>query len=240
MWASAVFKALVKKGRLMVEDSGGKRHVFGDDGAPQAAIRIKTRSLERRIFFTPKLAIGEGYMDGELEIIEGDLYDFLDLCMANLNNIAQSPFHRWGEFLGGQIGLWRTFNPIHKAAGKVRHHYDLNGQLFDLFLDAGRQYSCAYFKSPNDSLEQAQDQKKRRLAAKLHLAKGQRVLDIGSGWGGLAMTLARRHDLTVEGVTLSEEQYSHSRQRIAAALEHKVRIQLIDYRLLDAKFDRIV
>ena len=180
-------------------------------------------------------------MDGELEIIEGDLYDFLDLCMANLNNIAQSPFHRWGEFLGGQIGLWRTFNPIHKAAGKVRHHYDLNGQLFDLFLDADRQYSCAYFKSPNYSLEQAQDQKKRRLAAKLHLAKGQRVLDIGSGWGGLAMTLAGLRDVTVVGVTLSEEQYQHSRRRIDnAGLAERVRIHLQDYRQVQGHFDRIV
>ncbi len=241
MWASAVFKSLVQTGLLMVEDARGQRHVFGDGEAPRAGIRIKSRALERRIFFTPKLAIGEGYMDGELEIIEGDLYDFLDLCMANLGNLPQSRFHRWAETLRDKVALWQTFNPIHKAAGKVRHHYDLNGQLFDLFLDADRQYSCAYFKSPNDSLEQAQAHKKRRLAAKLHLADGHRVLDIGSGWGGLAMTLAGLRDVTVVGVTLSEEQYQHSRRRIDnAGLAERVRIHLQDYRQVQGHFDRIV
>ena len=241
MWASAVFKSLVQTGRLMVEDARGQRHVFGDGEAPRAGIRIKSRALERRIFFTPKLAIGEGYMDGELEIIEGDLYDFLDLCMAKLGNLPQSRFHRWAETLRDKVALWQTFNPIHKAAGKVRHHYDLNGQLFDLFLDADRQYSCAYFKSPNDSLEQAQAHKKRRLAAKLHLADGHRVLDIGSGWGGLAMTLAGLRDVTVVGVTLSEEQYQHSRRRIDnAGLAERVRIHLQDYRQVQGHFDRIV
>ena len=241
MWASAVFKTLVQTGRLMVEDARGQRHVFGDGEPPRAGIRIKSRALERRIFFTPKLAIGEGYMDGELEIIEGDLYDFLDLCMANLGNLPQSRFHRWAETLRDKVALWQTFNPIHKAAGKVRHHYDLNGQLFDLFLDADRQYSCAYFKSPNDSLEQAQAHKKRRLAAKLHLADGHRVLDIGSGWGGLAMTLAGLRDVTVVGVTLSEEQYQHSRRRIDnAGLAERVRIHLQDYRQVQGHFDRIV
>ena len=241
MWASAVFKSLVQTGRLMVEDARGQRHVFGDGEAPRAGIRIKSRALERRIFFTPKLAIGEGYMDGELEIIEGDLYDFLDLCMANMGNFPQSRFHRWAETLRDKVALWQTFNPIHKAAGKVRHHYDLNGQLFDLFLDADRQYSCAYFKSPNDSLEQAQAHKKRRLAAKLHLADGHRVLDIGSGWGGLAMTLAGLRDVTVVGVTLSEEQYQHSRRRIDnAGLAERVRIHLQDYRQVQGHFDRIV
>ena len=241
MWASAVFKSLVQTGRLMVEDARGQRHVFGDGEPPRAGIRIKSRALERRIFFTPKLAIGEGYIDGELEIIEGDLYDFLDLCMANLGNLPQSRFHRWAETLRDKVALWQTFNPIHKAAGKVRHHYDLNGQLFDLFLDADRQYSCAYFKSPNDSLEQAQAHKKRRLAAKLHLADGHRVLDIGSGWGGLAMTLAGLRDVTVEGVTLSEEQYQHSRRRIDnAGLAERVRIHLQDYRQVQGHFDRIV
>ena len=225
----------------MVEDARGQRHVFGDGEAPRAGIRIKSRALERRIFFTPKLAIGEGYMDGELEIIEGDLYDFLDLCMANLGNLPQSRFRRWAETLRDKVALWQTFNPIHKAAGKVRHHYDLNGQLFDLFLDADRQYSCAYFKSPNDSLEQAQAHKKRRLAAKLHLADGHRVLDIGSGWGGLAMTLAGLRDVTVEGVTLSKEQYQHSRRRIDnAGLAERVRIHLQDYRQVQGHFDRIV
>ena len=241
MWASAVFKTFVQTGRLMVEDARGKRHVVGDGEPPRAGIRIKSRALERRIFFTPKLAIGEGYMDGELEIIEGDLYDFLDLCMANLGNLPQSRFHRWAETLRDKVALWQTFNPIHKAAGKVRHHYDLNGQLFDLFLDTDRQYSCAYFKSPNDSLEQAQAHKKRRLAAKLHLADGHRVLDIGSGWGGLAMTLAGLRDVTVEGVTLSEEQYQHSRRRIDnAGLAERVRIHLQDYRQVQGHFDRIV
>ena len=161
--------------------------------------------------------------------------------MANLSKLPQSRFHRWAESLRDKVALWQTFNPIHKAAGKVRHHYDLNGQLFDLFLDADRQYSCAYFKSRNDSLEQAQAHNKRRLAAKLHLADGHRVLDIGSGWGGLAMTLADLGDVTVEGVTLSEEQYQHSRRRIDnAGLAARVRIHLQDYRKVQGHFDRIV
>ena len=143
MSASAVFKTLSKLAALWLKTRADSATCSAIASPPGPAFASYPRALERRIFFAPKLAIGEGFRDGELEIIEGDLYDFLDLCMANLGNLPHSRFHRWAETLSDKVALWQTFNPIHKAAGKVRHHYDLSGHLFDLFLDADRQYSCA-------------------------------------------------------------------------------------------------
>ena len=232
---------IVRKGTLTVRVADGPSRVFGDGGSPAVSIRFADAGVTRRIFRNPGLALGEAYMDGGLTIENGDIYDFLDLCFANMG---------WGN--GHWLQSVRTYllrlgrriaqhNPVHVARANVAHHYDLSDQLYDLFLDSDRQYSCAYYLSPNDSLEQAQAQKKRHLAAKLLLRPGQKVLDIGSGWGGLALSLARTADVDVTGITLSEEQLKVSNRRAAeAGLGDRVRFRLQDYRLEQGRYDRIV
>ena len=241
MRAAMLFKTLIKVGKLTLQDARGKTHVFEGAPGPNVGIKIHTAALERRILFTPKLAIGEGYMSGELEITQGDLYDFLDLCMANVGHLDKVPGQGWAELRRRLSALWRHYNPVHLVAHKVRHHYDLKDSLFDLFLDPDRQYSCAYYNTPNDRLEQAQEQKKRHIAAKLCLENGNKVLDIGSGWGGLALSLHGYRQIEIDGVTLSREQHRYSQQRVIdAGVEDHVRFHLQDYRQVEGTFDRIV
>jgi cyclopropane-fatty-acyl-phospholipid synthase len=180
-------------------------------------------------------------MAGRLSIEEGDIYGLLELCAANLSTIEEHWLHRWREALELLARRLGHFNPRGRSRRNVAHHYDLSGRLYELFLDADKQYSCAYFARPDDSLEQAQEAKKHRLAAKLLLQPGHRVLDIGSGWGGLGLHLARESEAQVVGVTLSEEQHRVSRQRAQAAdLDDRVDFLLQDYRALEGSFDRIV
>jgi cyclopropane-fatty-acyl-phospholipid synthase len=237
---------LIRVGTLKVIDAHGRTHRFGDGKAPRAAIRLHDPRLHNRLFFRPSLALGEAYMDGTLTIEEGDLYGFLDLVLGNLDRIESNgqkhPVQTFYEACQRALRPLRTFNPVSRAKRNVAHHYDLSGRLYDLFLDKDRQYSCAYFTSGNESLEVAQDNKKRHIAAKLRLAPGQRVLDIGSGWGGLGLYLARSvEDLRVTGVTLSEEQIKVARARAEAdGLADRVRFELQDYRNVTEPFDRIV
>jgi cyclopropane-fatty-acyl-phospholipid synthase len=197
--------------------------------------------MARRMLWNPRLAIGEGYMDGVLTIERGTLYDFLDLLAIN-QEIAKPPaILRAVDFLDY---LWRRIaqmNDPSRARHNVAHHYDLSGKLYELFLDADRQYSCAYFGRDGDDLERAQQRKKQHIARKLRLEAGQRVLDIGCGWGGLAMSLATSADVEVLGITLSVEQQAVATKRAeAAGLSHKVRFELRDYRNVVGEFDRIV
>ena len=228
-------------GRLEIIDARGRRHVFGNDPEPRIVLRFHDAALGRRLFFDYDPGLGEAYMEGRLSIEEGDIYGLLALCAANLAAIESHWLHRWRtslQLLARRLG---HFNPADRAKRNVAHHYDLSGRLYELFLDADRQYSCAYFGQPDYSLEQAQEAKKERLAAKLLLSPGQRVLDIGSGWGGLGLHLARRGGAEVVGVTLSEEQHRVSRQRAqAAGLSDRVDFLLQDYRSLEGRFDRIV
>ncbi len=243
MILSNLLNSLFRIGELTVIDSAGKARTFGGtrDG-PHVTVRIHDKATEWRLIFNPKLAIGEAYMDGRVTIENGDLYEFLELATMNLG---------WGE---GNLWMQRTLNqlggltrrigrnnPIGKAQRNVAHHYDLSGTLYDLFLDNDRQYSCAYYMSDNDSLEQAQDHKKRHLAAKLLPAAEQKILDIGSGWGGLALYLARETGADVTGVTLSTEQHQVSQERAEKeGLADGVRFQLQDYRNETGRYDRIV
>ena len=181
----------------------------------------------------PDLYLGEGYMDGTIEIEEGTLYDVLDFCAINLMPLPGAG----GAIVTPPINQ----NVVGRAQQNVAHHYDLNRSLFELFLNSDLQYSCAYFASQSDSLEQAQANKKRRLAAKLLLKPGMRVLDIGSGFGGLALEIARTADVEVVGVTLSEEQLQVSRSRAkAAGLDKQATFKLLDYREEFGLYDRIV
>lgn len=239
---SRLLRMLVTVGSLTVIDSRGRQHRFkGRAPGPDLTIRLHDRSAERAMGLSPRLAVGEAYMDGKLTIENGDIYDFLDFCGRNTARFGSyesfDPLYRV-ERLFRQL---QQFNPVGRARQNVAHHYDLSGKLYDLFLDSDRQYSCAYFRTDNDTLEVAQDNKKRHIAAKLLLKPGCRVLDIGSGWGGLGIYLARAGAGEVHGVTLSTEQHERSNRRAAeAGLGSKVKFHLRDYREEAGTYDRIV
>jgi cyclopropane-fatty-acyl-phospholipid synthase len=241
MLFARVLQQTIKIGRLKLIDAAGKTHVFQGAPGPSRTIRLHDRSLHWRLLLNPKLAFGEAWMDERLTCEDGTIYDVLDLIGRNVAHLERHPSQVWREKLGRFARMVYSYNPIHRARRNVAHHYDLSGALYDLFLDKDRQYSCAYFASDNDNLETAQANKKLHLAAKLLLAPGQKLLDIGSGWGGLALYLARLAGVDATGVTLSTEQHKLSQERAAAAgLSERVRFHLRDYREQPGPFDRIV
>jgi cyclopropane-fatty-acyl-phospholipid synthase len=238
---SALLKRVIKVGHLTVVDHTGRAHVFAGGPGPVAAIRLHDASAARQIARNPRLYFGETYMDGRMTIESGDIYSFLDFCA---HNEAQVTPGSWMDFVYRLQALVRRFqqiNPASRARENVAHHYDLSGRLYELFLDTDRQYSCAYFRTENDTLEAAQENKKRHIAAKLLLKPGSKVLDIGSGWGGLGLYLAKVGTCDVTGITLSAEQHKVSNERAAAAgMAARARFQLTDYRQQTGTFDRIV
>ncbi len=210
-------------------------------GAPSVTVRIHDGSLFRRILLNPDLGIGEGYMDGTFTIDDDDLHGFLELAVKNSQHAWEHPLHRLLWKYRYLARVTRQYNPAKRARSRVAHHYDLSGELYDLFLDADKQYSCAYFRAPGDTLEQAQAQKKAHIAAKLRLEPGLRVLDIGCGWGGLGLTLARDYGADVVGVTLSAEQHQAANERAwKAGLADRAKFHLMDYRDVEGTFDRVV
>jgi len=241
MLLARLFERIVTKGRLRVIDAGGALHDFAGAPGPSAAIRLNDRALHRKLVLRPRLYLPEAFVDGSLTIEEGSLYDLIDLLQLNLDVMPEGVLSR---LLNGSYTFSRRvhqYNPLLRARQNVAHHYDLSDQLYDLFLDRDRQYSCAYFRDDNDDLEQAQLDKKRRIAAKLVIEPGQRVLDIGCGWGGLALYLARECGADVTGLTLSVEQHKVATQCAAAAgLSDRVRFDLRDYREEAGQYDRIV
>ena len=226
-------------GRLTVVTPAG-RSTYGR-GGEHLTVRLHDRRALLDILRNPRLKVGEAYMDGRLTVEDGSILDLLELV------VGANPFERGGHKgklrkakLGPLKRLLRR-NPATRAKRNVAHHYDLDGRLYRLFLDPDLQYSCAYFRDVANSLEQAQADKKAHIAAKLHLKPGQRVLDIGCGWGGMALYLNRVAGVDVLGVTLSEEQLAVARQRAAdAGVADRVRFELIDYRQVTGRFDRIV
>ncbi len=241
MWFARVLQHTIKIGRLTLIDAAGKAHVFQGGPGPSRTIRLHDRSLHWRLLLNPKLAFGEAWMDEKITCEDGTIYDMLDLLGRNLAHLERHPSQVWREKLGRLARLLHSYNPVGRSRRNVAHHYDLSGALYDLFLDKDRQYSCAYFGSDNDNLETAQANKKLHLAAKLRLEPGQRLLDIGSGWGGLALYLARIAGVDATGVTLSTEQHKMSQERAAAAgLSDRVRFFLRDYREQPGPFERIV
>jgi len=240
----AILRRFVTFGRLTVGWPDGSQTNYGeDDEGPRAAMRLRDRGTIRRLIVDPSLAAGEAYMDGGLVVEDGRLYDLLDVLLTNRErNGTAHPVLRLRERVSALRRRLDQYNPAARARQNVAHHYDLNGRLYSLFLDRDRQYSCAYFPRGDETLEEAQAAKKRHIAAKLCLDRPDlRVLDIGSGWGGMALTLAREHGAIVTGVTLSEEQLREARVRAAAeGLSDRVRFELLDYRGVTEKFDRIV
>ncbi|HEX6110890.1 MAG TPA: cyclopropane-fatty-acyl-phospholipid synthase family protein [Geminicoccaceae bacterium] len=241
MLLSGFAQQVIRKGDLTIIDAAGGRHRLGDGRGRRAVIRLHDKSLHHRLAINPYLYIGEAFMEGTLTLEQGSLYDFLDICLANERRVSGHLLSRAVRALERLLRRIHQYNPVHRARANVAHHYDLSDTLYQLFLDPDRQYSCAYFTHEHDDLEQAQRDKKRHLAAKLLLESGVRVLDIGSGWGGLGLYLAEAGAGEVVGITLSEEQLKVSRARARrAGLADRVRFELCDYRALDGKFDRIV
>jgi cyclopropane-fatty-acyl-phospholipid synthase len=235
-----LLRRIIRQGTLIMTTPDGRSCRFGR-GIPSVTIRITNWAVVRRMAVNPDLAVGEAYMDGTLVIAHGDIYAFLDLCASNLG-WGSGHWLRRAHALARRCGRRLVqHNPVSVARANVAHHYDLSDSLYELFLDADRQYSCAYYRSSDDTLERAQAQKKLHLAAKLLLQPGQRVLDIGSGWGGLALHLAQAADVEVTGVTLSKEQHGYACQRAnRTGLADRVRFLLKDYRHEEGRYDRIV
>jgi len=235
-------ESAITTGQLELTFPDGARRRFGRETArPRITATITQARSLRRIALNPDLAVGEAYMDGTLRIDEGDIYGLLDLVLGNLGADAGSALRRGWLALRRLTRPLNLFNPASRSRRNVAHHYDLTDRLYDRFLDPDRQYSCAYFTAPDDTLEMAQDQKKRHIGAKLQLRPGQRVLDIGSGWGGMARFLARTAQVSVTGLTLSEEQLRYARNATAQdGLGGKVEFHLRDYRHETAAYDRIV
>jgi cyclopropane-fatty-acyl-phospholipid synthase len=233
-----LLQSLVKEGKLIVRLPGARSVAVNgaqEDDSP-LTVRILDHKTLAHIARDPALAVGEAYMAGRFLVERGTLYDFLLMVTRNMRKTrAIKPRFKW-------LRKRRNYtNKPQKARKNVASHYDLSGELYRLFLDSDRQYSCAYFPDPGMSLEEAQVAKKRHLAGKLLLKPGHRVLDIGSGWGGLGLMLAEEHGAEVLGVTLSSEQLAEARERAAKrGLERRVRFEMLDYRAIEGQFDRIV
>ncbi len=236
------FKSFVRKGTLTLIKPNGRQEVFGDGSAPRLGVRLHDWRAFGKLAFHPDFALGELYMEGRLTVEGGDIADLLALLVSNLQEAKPGGLLKFMRRLRTFLRPLQQFNSTRRAKAHVAHHYDLSGRLYDLFLDRDRQYSCAYFSEPGETLDEAQTGKKRHIAAKLHIDKpDMEVLDIGSGWGGLALDLARDCGAKVLGVTLSEEQFALSQSRSArAGLAERCKFELRDYRALQGTFDRIV
>ena len=241
MLLKPILDSFIKKGTLNIIDSSGHHYSFKGTSSPEATLHFHNKEIEWQFLLNPDLALGEGYMNGDYTIEKGSLNDVLEICTHNYAQSSFGTLDKFTEFLISPIRFIYQYNSERKAKNNVSHHYDLNADLFKLFLDSDLQYSCAYFNDPKQSLEDAQNNKKKHLAAKLRLQPGQKILDIGSGWGGLALYLAQQCDVDVTGLTLSEEQLKISNARAnELGLSDRVRFYLRDYREEKDLYDRIV
>jgi cyclopropane-fatty-acyl-phospholipid synthase len=234
-----LLKTFVRRGTFQVTTSRGTVLNFGDGTGQPVSVRFVTRAAEWGILLDPELKFGEAYMDGDFVVEQGSIADVLALMLGQNTDVPH-----WARLQGWLRYLYRRlnqFNPRERSRRNVAHHYDLDGRLYSLFLDADRQYSCAYFEKPDQSLDDAQLAKKRHLAAKLLLGPNQHVLDIGCGWGGLGLYLAEFAGADVTGVTLSTEQLGVANARAAErGLSNRARFEMRDYRDIASIFDRIV
>jgi cyclopropane-fatty-acyl-phospholipid synthase len=232
---------LIRVGMFTVIDADGRSHVFKGSEGPRATVRLADRALGWKLFFEPSLRLGEAYVKGTLTVAEGSLYDVLDLIGRNTAAGGVLPLQAWKWRARKLLRGLQQMNSLARAPRHVAYHYNLTEEFYRLFLDPDLHYSCAYFLDEKESLEAAQANKLRHIAAKLLLKPGQRVLDIGSGWGGLALFLAKEAGVEVTGITLSETQLAAARRRAQeAGLADRVRFDLRDYREQEGTFDRIV
>jgi cyclopropane-fatty-acyl-phospholipid synthase len=232
----------VRRGTLKFTTANGSFFTVGDGTGRRVAIRFMTKAAQRGVLLDPELKLGEAYMDGGLLVEEGTIADLLGIVLGQSTDGMPPKWARLQWTLRYLHRRWRQFNRPTRAQRNVAHHYDLDGRLYSLFLDADRQYSCAYFETPEQSLDDAQLAKKRHLAAKLLLSDAnRRVLDIGCGWGGLALYMAEFCRARVTGITLSREQWQRATERAAEkGLSDAVKFRMQDYRDVGDRFDRIV
>jgi cyclopropane-fatty-acyl-phospholipid synthase len=232
---------LVRKGNLEVETADGTTHVLGDGFGPRLAVRLADRAVERELLMNPALTLGELYMDGRLIVTGGSLYELLELGAKNLSELKGLPWVKALEKIRVAFRGLHQYNDRRRARANVARHYDLDAHLYDLFLDSDRQYSCAYFEYPGQSLDDAQKAKKRHIAAKLLIEDGMSVLDIGCGFGGMALYLAGIAGARATGVTLSKEQFAVATERArASGFAERLDFRLQDYRDVRETYDRIV
>jgi len=237
-----VVERLVRTGNLAITGSNGSTAIYGDGSGPRVHLHLKTAHAERAIALDPSLGLPEAFMDGEVDFLEGDVLSLLHLVYDNMGPAGiDAAWARAVESLRIAFRRLQQVNTHARSKRNVQRHYDLSGEMYKLFLDTDMQYSCAYFERPDMTLEEAQHAKKRHLAAKLSLKAGQSVLDIGSGWGGLGLYLAKSFDVDVLGVTLSTEQHAVATERAQAeGLDGRVHFEIRDYRDLSERFDRII
>lgn len=246
---SFFLRRLIRRGTLNVIDAKGRRHVFagslgaGSPGAGETGrevtVRIRKPSFYWKMFFRPAMAVGEGYMDGDFTVEDGDILDFLRLALENMR--VEPGKAGWRLPGKSAINYLRQLNPTGRSRKNVAHHYEFSREFFDLFLDPARQYSCGYFKSPDDTLDQAQQNKLDHIAGKLLLRPEHKVIEIGCGWGGLAAHLSSVSRCHVTGVTLSREQYEAANDLARAEqLEERLDFRFQDYRDAQGVYDRVV
>jgi len=237
-----LLQTIIKREALVLITADGREHYIGDGSPARVVVRLHRKSLEWKLGFNPQLKVGEAYMRGDLTIERGTLRDFFRVLFINFDQYRTGPLLKWLGLLNRPLEWLGQFNPLARARRNAAYHYDMPDQLYEYFLDSDRQYSCAYFTRPGNDLEQAQLDKKRHIAAKLVLDRPNlRVLDIGCGWGGMALYLAKEAGCRVKGITLSTNQYKYSRQRAGAAgLARTCTFELLDYRQEKASYDRIV
>ena len=233
---------LIKYDGFIIVDYNSNRYVIGKPLKKNPIeLEILDKSLHKKLLLHPDLYFGEAYTDGTLRIKNGSLSEFLEIAFKN---IGRSEINLYGKTLNklkGTLRYFTNFNKILKSKKNVAHHYDISEKLYDLFLDKKRQYSCAYFKNESDSLETAQENKINHIIKKLNIKPNQKVLDIGSGWGTLAIDIAKKTQASVTGITLSENQLRYSQKKAKELnLDNQVEFKLVDYRQLNEKFDRIV
>lgn len=240
---STLLRRFVQYGTLRVYDADGKLHTFaGTPPEPAVTIRLHHKSLYTKLFLNPELYVGEAYMDGTLTFEDGsELFDLLNLFSNNRTGLTSHPVQAALRSIWRSIRRFQQHNPIGKALKNASHHYDISDDFYRLFLDEDLQYTCAYYMSPDDTLEQAQLNKKRHVCAKLKIQDGMKIAELGCGWGGLAIYMAQLADVEVTAVNLSIEQIRVARERAKKlGLEHRVHFEHMDYRELTGKYDRVV
>ena len=237
----SILKNIKFKGKLDVVDSKGKLHSYGSN-EPYCKIRLSSKSIERKLFRNPSLYLGEGYMDEDIIIEEGTLDDFLHIITSAYEDyLYHNPVFKFYEKVYEILKPFQQVNELIKSKKNVAHHYDLNEDMYRLFLDKDMQYSCAYFHNQNIDLDQAQLDKKKHIIEKLQIKEGMSVLDIGCGWGGMAIQIAKDTGAKVKGITLSENQFATAKKRAQEeGLNEKVTFALQDYRHETNYYDRIV
>ena len=233
---------LFKKDGFILIDANSKKYIIGSpENQNPIIVKILNKKLHYKLLLRPDLYFGEAYSDGDIIIKNGTLTDFLNLALMNIGKDQLNFFSYLINKMSGSYRYFTNFNFIKKSKMHVAHHYDLSDDLYDLFLDSKRQYSCAYFKNENDTLETAQNNKIQHIIKKLNIQPNQKVLDIGCGWGSLAIDIAKSTNCEVTGITLSKNQFNYCVKKVKELnLENQVTFKLIDYRELNEKFDRIV